>query len=383
MVKFLFITANANLNGGTEILAYNLLNGLNNSGLKCKLLSIQEYTGTNPNVFSLPSKSVAIYNIITHNPLDKLFGHIFSDRYLSKEIAKLVYAEGFDWIINHTYDLCSSIPFSQHLKTAQIFNWSVNGYEKSVEKIINNKSFAEKVFSKLGFWLSKKRWHKSLSKFYKLIILTESAKDEVKKVSSNIHDEQFVTIPNPLMFKTDSPKISTLNNKRITFVGRLSYEKGVMRLLRIWETIYKKLPEYYLDIYGEGDAKKEMMEFIENRCLPRVVFKGFCKDLDRIYLNSDLLLMTSDTEGFGMVLIEAMYYGVPCISFDCPVAPKEIIADAGIIVPCYDEFLYSTVVINLLNDQNSIYKLQQNCTKRARNFFIEKVLQKWYIILND
>ena len=115
------------------------------------------------------------------------------------------------------------------------------------------------------------------------------------------------------------------------------------------------------------------------------MFKGFCNDLEQIYTQSDLLLMTSDTEGFGMVLIEAMYFGVPCISFDCPVSPKDIIANAGVTIPCYDEKKYAETIISLLKNDVFLRKLQQRSITRAQDYYIDKIIKKWenLILLQD
>lgn len=78
---------------------------------------------------------------------------------------------------------------------------------------------------------------------------------------------------------------------------------------------------------------------------------GYCDNKEQIYKNADLLLMTSSTEGFGLVIIEAMYYGVPCIAFDCPVSPKEVIADSGITIPCFDEDAYAQKLLRSLKIQ--------------------------------
>ena len=117
--------------------------------------------------------------------------------------------------------------------------------------------------------------------------------------------------------------------------------------------------------------------------MEHIEFKGFEKDLEKIYTNADLCLMTSDTEGFGMVLIEAMYYGVPCVSFDCPVSPREIIGDAGVTVPCFDEEAYADAVVNLLQDSERMRTQQQKSIERARDFYIDKVIDKWMVLLNS
>lgn len=383
--KILFIIADANNRGGTEILSFNLLHSLTDAGIPCKLLSITPYDGNDPLVLSFPKKEYQMWKRQNENPLNKILGYKLSDSILKTMIELKAQEVNAEWIINHTYDIVAAIPTHKTFHTAQIFNWSIKGYERSVEQIIKNKRSISHIFSWIGFHFTKQRWHHSLSHFNKLILLTDAACTEIAKISSSIHNKQLYVIPNPLMQTQVSKHISTLKNKNLTFVGRLSSEKGVMRLLRIWKHIYKQLPEYTLNIYGEGNAKKEMDEYINKYNIPHIVFKGFCNDLEQIYTQSDLLLMTSDTEGFGMVLIEAMYFGVPCISFDCPVSPKDIIANAGVTIPCYDEKKYTETIISLLKNDVFLRKLQQRSITRAQDYYIDKIIKKWenLILLQD
>jgi glycosyltransferase involved in cell wall biosynthesis len=221
-----------------------------------------------------------------------------------------------------------------------------------------------------------------LSRIPKLVILTEAAKDEIKSLNAKVRDEQIVVIPDLLMVDKDSDEHSSLKNGNVSFVGRLSHEKGVMRLLRIWKRVSSELQDLTLSIYGDGDARGEMERYISDHQLKNVIFHGFCNDHEQIYKTSDLLLMTSDTEGFGMVLIEAMYYGVPCISFDCPISPKEIIADAGIVVPCFDEYKYAKTVVSSLLSDEYMHRLQQKSIIRARQFYHSTVVAMWLNIFN-
>lgn len=381
-MKVLFIVSDANCRGGTEILAFNLLNELNKCGIECFLLSQYIYKGSNNNVISLTEKEFQIWQSLNNNPINKLTGYLFSDLYFRKLVSKYVRQYNINWVINHTYDLIGAIPHLRNVKTAQIFNWSIGGYEASLKLKIHQKSIIPFLASKITLDNSIKKWHGAIPNFTKLIVLTDSAKNELKSINKKIEDRQLITIPDPIMNNEKSATLSTLNNRCIVFVGRLSHEKGVMRLLRIWKKISDRVCDYTLRIYGEGYAKEEMQEYIKQNAIKRVEFMGFCSDLSSIYLNADLCCMTSDTEGFGMVLIESMYYGVPCISFDCPISPKEIIADAGITVPCFDEEEYANKVISYLNNNELKLNLQNKSIKRASQFFIENIAERWMSLLN-
>lgn len=408
-MKILFTVADANLRGGTEILAFHLLHELNACGVECRLLSVAPYRGDDPMVVSFAKSDYEEWARLLANPLNKLKGCDRSDARLCQMISAKAEELGAEWIINHTYDICAAIPTDGRLKTAQVFNWSIRGYESSLENIIRKKGFVGRVLSMMGLNAQRARWHKALPAFTRLVMLTDAAHDEIKEVCPSVVDEQLATIPDPLMQKEDSKALTSLQNKNVVFVGRLSHEKGVMRLLRIWERVNKHLSGYTLNIYGTGDCRAEMQEWLEAKGLEYVeeaspnvntrklsanlsinysseggskeknivIFKGFCNDLAEIYTNADLLLMTSDSEGFGMVLIEAMYYGVPCITFDCPVSPKEIIADAGIAVPCFDEERYADEVVKLLCEPERMKMLQQNAVKRAGEYYIDKVVGLW------
>lgn len=375
--KVLFIVANANCLGGTEIVAFNLLQELNNIGISCSLLSIIPYKGDNPLVISFTNREYQLWSRKNKLLLNKLLGDQLSDSILQNLIVNKAKEICADWIVNHTYDFVAAIPTNSTLSTAQVFNWSIKGYEESITQIISRKGGLTKFFSTISFNLIKRRWHQAFTRFNKLILLTDAAREEIKEVSPSVQLSQLITIPNPLMRDADSLQVSTLQTNNLVFVGRLSHEKGVMRLLRIWEYVHIRLPQCTLNIYGDGDAKREMLEYIIHHNLPRIQFKGFNTNIEQIYTQSDLLMLTSETEGFGMVIIEAMYYGVPCISFDCPVSPKEIIRDAGVIIPCFDEMQYADEVIRLMTNQPRLQNLQQKCIIRARDFFKSKVIKTW------
>ena len=303
-MRVLFLVEDAKLNGGTEILARNLAAALNGSAIECRLVSAVDLRARGN---------------------------------LKREIAREARAWGADWIVNHTYDICHYVPTEGPWKTAQVFNWSLSGYEAAYLHGVNERPPVKRILSRIKFEILHRCWHRALPKFTKLVVLTNAGKAEILAAHRDVRATQLVTIPDPIMRAEDSKILSSLKNKRLVFVGRLSGEKGVMRLLRIWGRIRAELPDCTLSIYGQGLMRSAMDEYIAAHRIEGVEFKGFEKDPEKIYTSADLLLMTSNTEGFGMVLIEAMYYGVPCVSFDCPVSPKEIIGNAGLTVPCFDE----------------------------------------------
>ena len=382
-MRILFLIAYSKYNGGTEILAANLFKSLQTRGCQCLLMSHNVFITTEENKVPFPEDDYLKYSRIKAKPWDKLFGGRFSNRILCRMIENVAVDYNVDWVICHTYGFHSALPSSDRFKTVQVIHWSVEGYESSIRRSINNKPLPFRLVSWIIYHNVSKIWHKGFERVNKLVLLTNNAHSEIKALNVKVNESQLVTIPDPLMHRYDSAHLSTLKNKNLVFVGRLSTEKGVVRLLRIWQLVYGRLPGYSLNIYGEGQEQSNMEEFIRKQDIKGVIFNGYSRDLENIYTGADLCLMTSDSEGFGMVLIEAMYYGVPCVSFDCPVSPKEIIGEAGVTVPCFDEQAYAEAVVNLLQDSEKLKTLQQKSIERARDFYIDKVIEKWMALLNS
>lgn len=382
-MKVLFVVSDSTAHGGTEILTFNLMRELQNSGVDCYLISRYIYNGENSHVINMTQAEFSRYRQMLNSPLNKIIGSRISDTYLKEVIRKVAKDLQVDWIVNHTYDMCAAIPTDGLWQTAQVFHWSVDGYEKKLKSVIQKKSFIPRTLSIVSLRTIMKRWHKAISQFDRLVCLTTAAFSEIKRIGQLATQSRICHIPDPLMQMQESTEVSSLKNKTIVYVGRLSHEKGVMRLLRIWKRISSQIEDYTLKIYGDGNMKDEMERYIHSQQLHRVELMGFSSDLKGIYTHADLCLMTSDTEGFGMVLIEAMYYGVPCISFDCPISPKEIIADAGVTISCFDEDAYANTVIELLNDKDKLKELQQKSIERAKDYYINKVTALWLQMLNS
>lgn len=380
-IDFLFLIDNINLQGGTEIQTLNIVHALNDSGHHAKIFSITPCYEKKDYIISLTQSEYIKYTKKKNSIINKICYERNSDFYIHNILENYINEIQPKILVNQTYDLIHILPFNLNIKIIQVLNWSILGYENSILEIIKKKKGVIKYLSQKVNSYKVELRHSKIKDCSSIIILTESAKNELKKINQSIKDSQIKIIPNPLRKTTDSQHISTLNNHNITFVGRLSHEKGVIRLLKIWKSISQFLPEYTLSIYGQGDAKKDMEKFISDNKLKNIIFHGFEKDISKIYISSDLLLSTSDSEGFGLVFIEAFYYGVPAISFDCPVSPKEIIKDAGVTIECYNEKKFAEEVLALLNDKRKLKTLQSNAIKRARDFFENKIINEWIKLL--
>lgn len=371
----LFVIENANLRGGTEIQSLNLLHALRAAGEDVWLLSLIPYEGEDEHVLSLSEEEHSKWTRTANKIWNKLTFSIFSDCILRKILRKKIKDLQPSILVNQTYDIITALPTGN--RVAQVFHWSIVGYEASLKSNINKKGLFVRYLSIFCEFGRRFRRHRILSRISKLIVLSNAATGELKTLNTKVRDEQITVIPNFLRICKDSHTLSSLKNENVVFVGRLSHEKGVMRLLRIWKLVSHELPHLKLSIYGEGTARSEMETYIRKENLQNVVFCGFCKSTEDIYMHADLLLMTSDTEGFGLVLIEAMYYGVPCVSFDCPISPKEIIADAGITIPCFDEETYAQKIVETLSDEKFLMTLQHKAICRARDFYLDKIIEKW------
>lgn len=244
-------------------------------------------------------------------------------------------------------------------------------YSKSYVKIKNER---ESLFSmkRICETLEDKWKRKHISKYDAFVVLTHEAKIAWKKVH-NIY-----VIPDPLPFFPS--RFSNGEHKRIISVGHLTYHKGFQFLLEAWIKIAKKYPDWRLDIFGEGRYYEKLSRMIFGAAMhDRIAIRPPTKDIQEEYINSSLYVMPSLYEGFGLVLTEAMACGLPCISFDCPVGPGEIIThgEDGLLVECKNTDKLAEAISFLIQDSVLRDEMRDNARVSAQRYLPEKIMQRW------
>lgn len=157
-------------------------------------------------------------------------------------------------------------------------------------------------------------------------------------------------IPNAC-FKKYEP-FNGVRRKVIVTVGRLSHQKNQTLLIKAFAKCAKRIPDYNLEIIGEGELKNELQDLINNLDLrDRIFLKGTFKNVSDLIRDASLFVLSSDYEGIPNALIEAMSLGLPCISTDCkPGGARTLISNGvnGIITPWRDEKELSHAILFMI-----------------------------------
>ncbi len=237
-------------------------------------------------------------------------------------------------------------------------------------------------FSKL-YEISFFRWWKdrvvtSLTKLDRLVVLTSDAASEWPELTN------ITMIPDPLSIKVNNR--SLLGSKRVITIGRYSYEKGYDILLKIWSIVEKRCTDWQLDIFAMGDPTpyvKIMDELSIDK--KRCHLNSSVVDVENEYINSSILVQPSRTEGFGMVLVEAMACGLPVISFDCENGPRSIISDGedGFLIPPFEVDLFADRLVQLIIDGELRKKMGEKGQRKSQLYQIDSVGRQWKQLFDE
>lgn len=215
-----------------------------------------------------------------------------------------------------------------------------------------------------------------------IITLTEEDMEYYKKETDIKNRIQYIYNPSPFAVKEDTLK--TRANTAIA-VGRLSKQKNFMRLLEIWNSIEKQNLEWNLNIIGSGEEEEQLIKYIKDNHLKRVNLLGNIRDMESVYSQADLILMTSDYEGLPMCLIEAQSFGLPIISYDIPTGPNDIIdnGENGFLIKNNDRDDFINKTLSLMNNKELLHKMTQNSFRNAYKFNEKNIIQKWEKIIEE
>ena len=129
-------------------------------------------------------------------------------------------------------------------------------------------------------------------------------------------------------------------------------------------------------ILGEGDLRPAMERQIAELGLQdRVALPGFFQDPYPWFRSADLFVLSSDWEGFGNVIVEALECGVPVVSTDCPSGPAEILENGryGRLVPVGDVDALANAIIVTLHETPD----RQALMNRAKDFSVDKISDEY------
>lgn len=236
----------------------------------------------------------------------------------------------------------------------------------------HNKKYIKKVLNslqKLDYFVLVS---KELTSFY-----TEKLKDSSCKC---------IYIPNTIDYIPD--KKSPLKNKNIVSVGRLSKEKGYIDLIDVFSIVNKKFPDWTLNIIGDGVERNLIENRIQKYGLEKnVILHGY---QNRDYINevlkkSSVYVMSSYTESFGIVLLEAYSFGIPAISFTSAQGACEIITDNwdGYLVKDRNKEQMAKRICELISNYNRRFIMGKNAAKKAEEYNSDKIKNKWIEMMED
>jgi glycosyltransferase involved in cell wall biosynthesis len=186
-------------------------------------------------------------------------------------------------------------------------------------------------------------------------------------------------IPNCLPFETD--QMATLKEKRIISVGRLTHEKGFDILIDIFENVFKEKPDWELMIYGEGEEYNSLeLKIKKNKLEKNIQLCGTKKNISKHYLESSIFVLSSRSESFGIVLIEAMNHGLPVISFDCD-GPKNLISndENGFLIPQFNIKEFSEKLLFLIDNEEKRQKMGEIAKQTSLKYKENKIIPLWNI----
>ncbi|MHC1720678.1 MAG: glycosyltransferase family 4 protein [Clostridiaceae bacterium] len=209
-----------------------------------------------------------------------------------------------------------------------------------------------------------------------IVTLTETDR---KSYMANLKCKaKVMAIENPLVFYPE--EYTDCSKKVVLTVGRLNYQKGYDNLLDAWRIVHRKHPDWTLRIAGTGELEQQLKDQAKDLEIDKSVkFLGQISNVAEEYKNSNIYAMSSRFEGFPMVLLEAMSFGLPVVSFDCQTGPRDMIKDGedGILVNPGDIKGLAEGINRLIENDSLRKTMSVNARNNIKRFSKENILNKW------
>ena len=350
--KIAFVVEKISNRAGIERAVINSVNGLIKTG-KYDISIISIFTDNSDYPAYLLDKNVKLI----HLRINKGSKYAWYIKFV-KAIRKVIKNESIRYVIGTTHGINSCL-----------------GSVRKNSKVIGCEHFNYDSCSKIM------RFSKYITypKLDALVLLTIPDSKRYFYVGEN----KLYVIPNIVSFQTEDN--AKFDAKRIIAVGRLSRQKGFDYLIQVAKKLKNEIPEWQIDILGDGDQREYLLNEIQKNNLNNFVnIKPATNNIMEELLKSSIYVMTSRFEGLPMALLEAMACGVPCISFDCPYGPAEIITpeEDGILVKNGNTDELADAICRLIEDTDKRIRMGKQAQKNIQRYSREEVMKLWDELFN-
>jgi len=276
---------------------------------------------------------------------------------------------------------------------------SLSKYFKAKFHIQIHTDFLSPYFKRGGFLniIRLKIADKTILKADGIRVVSQRIKRSLKKYNLKIEPAVLPVYVDPGKFEREKVKFN-LKKKFPQFeflvlvISRLEREGNIKLTIQAMEKIFKKYSKVGLIIVGDGRERKDLEKESKSLGLEKnIIFEGWQNDPNSYYRGADLYLSTSNYEGYGRSLVEALLSSLPVVTTDVGVAGDLIINKVNALVcPVEDKSCISENVNKLIEDQTLLQKLKENIKNIRDNFlrdtkfdYLEKYKKTWTETINS
>lgn len=183
-------------------------------------------------------------------------------------------------------------------------------------------------------------------------------------------------IPNPVR----APEFTTASRRNTFFaLGRYDEEKGLHYLLDAWDRIAALLPQWNLELYGQGPLRSRLQGIIDESEIPRVELMGKTDRVGDVIVSSKVHVLSSLHEGLPIAIVEAGLLGTPTVAFDCAPGIRELIEPGrnGVVVPPRDSERLAEELLTLAQDDQLLNNLSACGIEDMKQYSPSAIIDHW------
>lgn len=353
-LNIIFFIGNMSHSGGTERVLSIVANGLAQRGYQVVIMSLW---GSGETFFRI-EEPVKLYWLEKEAPRAGIFKKI-------RLMTSFLNRENADFLVDVDIILgCYSFFLKQFRPHMHWISWEHFNYYYHFRKNHNLRRLIRRLVGRFTD---------------QLVVLSEEDKGYYEK---NLNLKCSITrIYNPNPYEDVKPK--TTGEKVVFAAGRLTKVKGFDLLIKSWKLLEEKYPEWTVLVAGDGEEKEKLARKIKDAGLKHFYLIGSVAGIEQYYQKSEIFVLSSRDEGFGMVLLEAMDYSLPVVSYSCKAGPSEIVIDGenGFLVEPENIEMFAEKMDLLMADFEKRRQMGEKAKQSTQRFGKEHILDQWEALL--